>query len=131
MDCGEDLIEEFASIQRCEDINNIHDLIYSTSECEEFYEKNCGDFAYYPSYQIISELNYYELDEYNEYNCPNKSHCLIEYDKFYFGRLPPFYWEINNYFHEYYDNITDFFQYSCIKINNYNKMKDVKEEEKN
>ena len=127
MDCGEDLIDEFISIQRCKDLNFIYNLVYAKSDNKEFFEMNCD---FYLPYQIIAELNHYDL---NYYNCINQNHCLIQYDTYYYYyylNYIPFIWEINYDIHEDYDNITDIFQYSCKKISNSNMMMNVEKEEK-
>ena len=125
LDCGEDLIDEFISIQRCKDLNFIYNLVYAKSDNKEFFEMNCD---FYLPYQIIAELNHYDL---NYYNCINQNHCLIQYDTYYYYlNYIPFIWEINYDIHEDYDNITDIFQYSCKKISNSNMMNVEKEEKR-
>ena len=119
LDCGEDLIEEFVAIQRC------YDLYYrfiAIDNSKEFIELSCGpsqniiynlsDEASYLPYQIISELNFYELEY---FNCTNKNHCTIQYYTQYYGEYKPFYYESIYNISSVYDNIKDLFQYSCKK----------------
>ena len=147
LDCGEDLIGEIVTIQRC--YGGPPHFSFTIINSQEFEEIYCGYSPYtiypffyglsplfiqqiiagissYLPYQIISELNFYEL---NSYNCVNRNKCFIIYNTLYYGEYRPFYYEnISDYIkiRSFFDNITDIFQYSCKKRANYNDI-DVEE----